>query len=325
MLKEFQMPAIQNSEYQRPKWCLNAHMETIYPALFRKVKNIPPFESQRITTPDQDFLDLFWSKQGSQKCVILQHGLEGSADRPYITGMAKCFFENGFDTLTWNYRGCGDEINRTELFYHSGATYDLDLVISHALPKYDEVYLVGFSLGGNLTLKYLGEAERNQKIKKAVAISAPLDLDAGVDHLHGKSGLIYEKRFLKNLRKKVISKHEVMPDKISIEHLKKVKTLRDFDDHYTAPIHGFDDAEHYYSECSSKFFLSGIQTKTLILNASNDPFLSQESLDANLTKDLPNVQLEITKHGGHVGFIDHQSKYYWSEQRALDFCMDSSD
>jgi len=297
-------------------------METIYPALFRKVKNVPPATQEQISTPDGDFLDIFWRKQKSRKIVIIQHGLEGDAHRPYVTGMAKHFFENGFDTLTWNFRGCGEELNKTARFYHSGATDDLDLVVNQAITSYDEIYLVGFSLGGNLTLKYLGEAERSPKIKAAVAVSAPLDLDAGVDKLHGLNGLIYEKRFIRNLRKKVIRKNQLMPEAISTKQLKKVKTLRDFDDYYTAPLHGFKDATDYYARCGSNFFLKNIQTKTLILNAINDPILSKESFDHSLTKDLKFVTMETTDHGGHVGFISKNEDPYWSEKRALEFCLE---
>lgn len=316
------MPAKDNFDYTRPKRFFSSHLETIYPALFRKVKKVAPATHQRVDTPDGDFLDLDWRKQGCSRLVIIQHGLEGSSDRPYMLGMAKCFYENGYDVLTWNFRGCSGEMNRTARFYHSGATEDLDSVVQAALPDYEDISLVGFSLGGNLTLKYLGEASRYPQVRRGVAISAPLDLDAGVDKLHTANGLIYEKRFLRNLKKKIREKAFLMPDQIDVNKLRQVKTLRDFDDHYTAPLHGFQDATDYYRQCSAKYFLKGIKVPTLILNSINDPLLSQESVDHELTADLPLVHLETTKHGGHVGFYQKSSQpYFWSEWRALEFCQ----
>jgi predicted alpha/beta-fold hydrolase len=317
------MPASINYDYKRPKFFISSHWETIYPAFFRKIKNLPLVTRQRIETPDADFLDLDWMKQGANKVVIIQHGLEGSSTRPYVQGMAKCFYDNGFDVLAWNFRGCSGEINKTPRFYHSGATDDLDLVVNRAL-DYEEIYLVGFSLGGNLTLKYLGEAKRNEKIKKAVVISVPLDLDKGVHALHTARGLIYEKRFIRNLKAKVHQKASLYPDTLKTEDLALVKTLWDFDEYFTAPLHGFDGAVDYYRKCSAKFFLKGISIPTLIINAQNDPILSRESLDMNLTKDLSNVSMELTKHGGHVGFIaNHPKGYYWSEERAVKYCLEN--
>ncbi len=317
------MPAYINYSYNRPKIFLSCHLETIYPAFFRKIKNLPLVTRQRIETPDYDFLDLDWMKQGANKVVIIQHGLEGGSTRPYVQGMAKCFYDHGFDVLAWNFRGCSGEMNKTSRFYHSGATDDLDLVVNQAL-DYEEIYLVGFSLGGNLTLKYLGEAKRNNKIKKAVAISVPLDLDKGVNALHTSRGLIYEKRFIRNLKSKVRLKASLYPDTLSTKNLALVKTLWDFDEYFTAPLHGFDGAVDYYRKCSAKFFLKGISIPTLIINAQNDPILSPESLDMNLTKDLSNVSMELTKHGGHVGFISkHPKGYYWSEERAVKYCLEN--
>ncbi|MEQ8239911.1 MAG: alpha/beta fold hydrolase, partial [Cyclobacteriaceae bacterium] len=143
--------------YQRPKVLFNGHIETIYPALFRKV-TLPTLPvRERITTVDDDFLDIDWYRNGKNKVVILQHGLEGSSDRPYILGMARAFLLQSFDVCAWNFRGCSGEVNKAKIFYHSGATYDLENVVNHASKEYDQIFLVGFSLGGNLTLKYLGE------------------------------------------------------------------------------------------------------------------------------------------------------------------------
>lgn len=317
------MPAKHNTLYRRPGGFWSGHLETIYPALFRKVSGIRGPERKRIETPDGDFLDLDWWTEGSKRLLILQHGLEGSSDRAYILGMAKHFLGNGFDVLAWNFRGCSGEMNRTARYYHSGATDDLDLVVNVAAAQYQDITLLGFSLGGNLTLKYLGEAARDEKIKRAVAISTPLDLDAGSDNLMKLKNRLYERRFLNNLRKKIIEKADAMPNKIDRSLLKKVKTLRDFDEYYTAPLHGFKNAADYYARCSSKFFLKGIQVPTLILNALNDPLLTGESLDPQVVNGLKNIYFETTDHGGHVGFVEKsKAGVYWSEKRALKFCLD---
>lgn len=315
------MPATHNTTYKRPFGFFSGHWETIYPALFRKVYDLVPPQRERITTPDGDFLDLDWWKSGNSRILILQHGLEGSSDRPYILGMARHFLKNSYDVLAWNFRGCSGAMNRKARFYHSGATDDLQTVVDQAGKEYEDITLIGFSLGGNLTLKYLGEKSRDSRIKRAIAISAPLDLDTGADNLKRAENRLYELRFLKNLRKKVIEKSQLIPGKISTQLLSKVKSLRDFDEYYTAPLHGFASARDYYQQCSSKFFLPGIQIPTLILNAVNDPLLSRESFDANLVNGLQNVFMETTTHGGHVGFVDrNRNGVYWSEKRALEFC-----
>lgn len=316
------MPATHNSAYKRPKQFFSGHMETIYPALFRKVPQVGLPKRQRIKTLDEDFLDLDWWQKGNKRLVILQHGLEGSSDRAYILGMSKIFQQHDYDVLAWNFRSCGGEMNLTKRYYHSGATEDLDHVVQEVLPLYDDITLIGFSLGGNLTLKYLGETQRDAKIKRAVVISAPLDLAAGAENLKTLKGYIYEKRFLGNLKRKVMEKSIHLPEDIDKSLLKMVRSLKDFDDYYTAPLHGFKDAADYYTQCSSRHFLKDIKIPTLIVNALNDPILSKESFDHSLTKDLKNVFLETTTHGGHVGFILFNGDgYYWSEKRALEFCL----
>ncbi|MBI3219183.1 MAG: alpha/beta fold hydrolase [Bacteroidetes bacterium] len=302
--------------YEAPSLLFHPHAETIWPALFRKVPLIP-YQRERISTPDDDFLDLDWLRQGSNKLVIVSHGLEGNTSRAYIKGMAKHFFENGYDVLAWNYRGCSGEMNRQLRFYHSGATDDLSWVINHAAPNYESIYLIGFSLGGNLTLKYMGEGNTNNKIKKAIVFSVPLELHTSCLQILKPSNWMYHYRFLKGLKAKVVEKAKHRSD-LNVSHLDRIKTLIEFDNHFTAPIHGFADAIDYYKKCSSLYFLSGIQIPTLIVNAKNDPFLSKDCYPDLLTGSA--VKLEIPARGGHVGFAQfHQNGLYWSELKAFDF------
>ena len=319
------MPLLQSSTYQRPKYLFNGHLETVYPAIFRKLELIPT-QKERIETHDGDFLEIDWHQRGNSKLVVISHGLEGNSSRAYILGMAKEALNNGFDVLAWNYRGCGEELNRKAIFYHSGATYDLDTIIQHASQQYEEIFLIGFSLGGNLTLKYLGEKrKRTPKIKKGVAISVPLDLGSSCDQISKTAFGLYTKRFLKTLRQKVEKKAKLFPAEFDLAKFSTIQTLRDFDDTFTGPLHGFGDAEEYYQTNSSLQFLSGISIPTLVLNAKNDPFLSPSCYPIELANKLDQVYFEFPKHGGHVGFMSADSeKRLYSESRAVEFiCQDS--
>jgi uncharacterized protein len=314
------MPIINSSAFKRPKWLFNGHLETIYPALFRKVTLQNP-ERERISTPDHDFLDLDWYRQNSPRLVLISHGLEGNSTRPYMLGMVKEFVRNGFDVLTWNYRGCSGDLNQKPIFYHSGATYDLNTVILHAQSHYEEIFLVGFSLGGNLTLKFIGEKKYyNPKVKKAVAISVPLDLGKSCHKISSGENILYSKRFLNSLKEKVQKKALSFPKQLDLNKLNFVKTLRDFDDLFTGPLHGFQDAEEYYQVNSSLHFLDKIEIPTLVLNAQNDPFLSDTCFPNQLGKKLESVFFEFPKHGGHVGFSSAKAeKTYYSEARSVEF------
>ena len=314
------MPLLENLTYIRPKWLFNGHLETIYPSLFRKVAAPNPAR-ERITTSDGDFLDLDWYRKGKSKLVIISHGLEGNSTRAYMLGMVNSFLKNDYDVLTWNFRSCSDEMNKQVIFYHSGATYDLDLVVQHVYDYYDEINLVGFSLGGNLTLKYLGEKGNSlAKIHRGVAISVPLHLGSSSKKISETENTLYSKRFLRSLKKKVIDKSAAHPGQIPVETLRNIKTLADFDDFFTGPLHGFADAEEYYEVNSSLYFLDQIKVPTLVLNALNDPFLSEKCFPKILAKSLNQVYFEFPKHGGHVGFSPANSeKPYYSEQRAVEF------
>lgn len=302
-----------------------SHLETMLPGLLRSPKKIVPVY-EKIPTPDGDFLELDWYHKKSSLLAIISHGLEGNSDRAYMKGMAKIFIDNNYDALCWNYRGCGSSLNIKPKLYHSGATYDLDTVVTHAVSKgYEDIILIGFSLGGNLTLKYAGEQGESQgsKIKAVITFSVPLDLSAGCDQLSVAENWMYSKRFIKKLKKKVKLKHRQFPDKIHLNGLAEIKDLRSFDDRYTGPIHGFKGATDYYEKCSALSYLSHITVPTLIVNAKNDPFLPKECYPYELIDSLANITLETPDHGGHVGFMEiNKQGYYWSEKRALSFVVE---
>nr|MBI1232702.1 alpha/beta fold hydrolase [Cytophagales bacterium] len=313
------MPVIKNQNYVHPYLMFNGHIQTIVPAIWGR-RIALPFDRERITTPDGDFLDIDWLRVSSDRLLIISHGLEGNSRRPYMMGMANIFFSHGWDVVSWNFRSCSGEMNRRPVFYHSGATADLETVISHTAKNYAEVYLVGFSLGGNLTLKYLGEDHPSTpKISKAVAVSVPLDLSGSSDKIGQRENILYANRFLRTLKWKIVQKARVFPE-IQVKNLDKIKTIRQFDDVYTGPLHGFEGADDYYAKCSSLGFLPNIAAKVLILNAKNDPFLSGSCYPEEIGTQLTRVFMEFPDNGGHVGFAPRKlTDVFWSEKRAFEF------
>ncbi|MCH9661342.1 MAG: alpha/beta fold hydrolase [Bacteroidetes bacterium] len=300
----------------------NGHFSTIYSAKLRQGPKLLQ-ERERIILADDDFIDLDWSYSPSptRKVAILLHGLEGNAQRIYMRGHARKLIENGWDVCAINYRGCSGEDNMSYTSYNAGKTDDLQTVISTILHKdfYTDISLVGFSLGGNLLLKYLGEQPVLPKqISKGIAISAPLNLKGSLSRLEESQNWIYRTSFLYNLKKKYKIKMEKHPEYMNMGILKNIKSLKDFDDIYTAPAHGFNDAYDYYDKNSSLQFLPNIRVPILILNALNDTFLSPECYPFTLSEKRKNIYLETPKHGGHVGF--HQtSETYYSESRTVQF------
>lgn len=315
------MPLI-TSNYNPPFIFKNGQWSTIYFGLSRKVHGVEQ-KRERITLVDGDFMDLDWSfsSKKSNKVVILLHGLEGHAQRPYITGPAKQFNLSGYDACAVNYRACSGETNTLFRSYHSGATEDLDAVINHILEtkKYTEIYLKGISLGGNLVLKYLGERDVVPKeIKAGMAISAPCNLHSSLIELLSFKNVLYAKRFKNHLIEKLKLKQQKFPDRISDSEIASIKTLKDFDDIYTSRAHGFIDALDYYKQCSSLQFLPNIKTPVLIINAKNDTFLGLECYPYQEAKNNPNLFLETPKYGGHVGFYGAENITY-TEKRVINF------
>jgi predicted alpha/beta-fold hydrolase len=308
------------STFQPPVFLRNGHVQTILAALMPRSLNMH-FERERLELPDGDFLDLRWLRKQRNRLAILSHGLEGCADDPSIRGMAATLDNAGWDTLAWNFRGCGDEPNRLLRFYHSGATGDLDSVIRHATAHYSRIALVGFSLGGNLTLKYLGEAKPHPAVIAAAAISAPVDLAASARALDERlSNRIYLRRFLKRLVAKVEAKALRFPDQLDARGGRAIRSFQKFDDRYTAPLHGFRDAADYWKRSSARQYLLKITVSTLLLNARNDPFFTPECFPFPEAEENPNLFLEAPDSGGHLGFIDlaHGSQP-WSERRVVEF------
>ncbi|WP_018343902.1 YheT family hydrolase [Cytophaga aurantiaca] len=315
------MPLI-SSTYKRPLFLPNKHLETIYPALFRPDAQVLA-EHERLELPDGDFLDLDWYRQGSDKLFILSHGLEGSSQSSYLRWMVKRLLAEGWDVLAWNFRGCSPAPNRLLRFYHSGESNDLRLLLNLAVypGSYQQFVLVGFSMGGNVTLKYLGEQKNDldPRLKCAVTFSVPCDLASGAVHLAKWQSRVYMARFMKSLKVKIQEKATRYPQ-LNTSKLKDIHTFLVFDEMYTAPLHGFKSAQEYWRLNSSRFFIPDIKLPTLLITAANDPFLTPECYPIEEAKQMDTFFLEIPETGGHCGFSQfNNTGFYWSEERCVEF------
>ena len=322
------MPLIP-STYKPKRPFTNGHLNTIYAAKIRKVKGLS-YHRERIDLSDGDFLDIdfsFAQSKSTSTIAIIVHGLEGHAKRPYMQGTASLLNKQGFDCASINLRGCSGEDNAKIRSYHSGASEDLSDVVNYILSKnkYKNLFLCGFSLGGNLILKYLGETRsRPNNIVAAVAVSTPVDLYDSLGALEQRKNWVYRWSFLKDLRKKYHAKLKVFPKELSKENYRKIKSLMLFDELYTAPANGFKNALNYYTKSSSRQFLPNIKIPTLIINALDDSFLNEKCYPKEEAAQSKNLFLEMPAFGGHVGFIENQAHTY-CEQRTLQFFQDYLD
>ncbi len=315
------MPLV--SSTYRPDWPFNnGHFSTVYSAKIRPMPKLIQ-EREALILQDGDFIDLDWSYASPKatRLVVLLHGLEGNAQRTYIKGVGRILVAKGWDIAAVNYRGCSGYPNNKLQSYNAGKTDDLHEVLLQILEKdrYHEIALVGFSLGGNLAMKYLGErSDFPKQISKAVAISSPLDLKQSLERLNEWDNWAYRKVFMASMRRKFKEKAKRFPEQLDIKNLKHVRSIRSFDDLYTAPAHGFTDADDYYAKCSSGIFLPRVTVPLLLLNARNDSFLSENCFPFELASHSKNIYLETPKYGGHVGFHKSNAIYY-NESRTLEF------
>ncbi|MFI8377648.1 YheT family hydrolase [Leeuwenhoekiella sp. NPDC079379] len=317
------MPLIE-STYTAKGPFKNTHFNTIFAAKLRRVYGVKQ-KRERVVLSDGDFIDIDWSysknTETQSKTVLLFHGLEGTAKRTYMLGTVKQLIHNGYDCAAINLRSCSGEINTKLRSYHSGASEDVAEIISHinAIKETTQLYLCGFSLGGNLILKYLGEnRERPDNIIAAVAISTPIDLFDSLGALEKRGNWVYRWSFLKDLRAKYKMKLLNFPEGLNAENYKKIKSLRLFDEYYTAPAHGFKNALDYYTKSSSSQFLKQIKVPVLLLNAKDDSFLNEKCYPVSVSKSHKFIHLEMPDRGGHVGFMTTKRTTY-NEERTLAF------
>jgi predicted alpha/beta-fold hydrolase len=315
------MPLLNADNYNPPFFLRNGHTNTMFPFLFRK-KGTHFQTRKRYHTPDGDFMDVDWCVKPNQKrLAVLLHGLEGSSSSQYIVGATAALSQNSFDIAAINFRSCSGEMNLLPVSYHSGWTDDLHHFLTTNTHAYVEIFICGFSLGGNVTLKYGcdGRYRLDERIKAIAGISVPCDLRGSSKKIMEYKNYLYEQAFLKTLKEKMKLKHLQFPDKVDISQLKSVKTLWDFDEYFTAPVHGFDGAEHYYHQCNSLQYLAGLTLPTLMVNALDDTFLSPSCYPFSIAKDHQLLTLMTPRYGGHVGFTTFGSPHYWTETVILDF------
>jgi predicted alpha/beta-fold hydrolase len=303
----------------RPAWWLpGPHLQTIYPSLLRQRRH-PGLKRERIELPDGDFVDLDWARGNGRALVVILHGLEGSLESHYTGGILTALREAGYRAVLMYFRGCSGEPNRLARRYHSGDTADLRHVLAHIAMRGERqpLAVVGYSLGGNVLLKALGEGAGMESVGTAVAVSVPFDLARTARRLEQGFSRIYQRYLLNRLRRSYRAKLPLHDLPVTGEQLDELDTFRKFDDTVTAPLHGFRDVDDYYARASSRQYLRAITTPTLILHAEDDPFIPADAIPAD--EELgPGVILELSRHGGHVGFVAGTVPFrarYWLETR----------
>jgi len=307
----------------------NRHIQTSYATLFRK-PFLKDFKQEEFTLSDGDFIEIYWQNKpnpsDNSNIVLIFHGLAGSYKSPYIQGVVNTLCKEGFSCAVVHFRGCGEKENRLARSYHSGETQDnLEyLQFIHKTYPQTKIFCIGYSLGANMLLKLLGELKQNSFITAAVAVSAPMQLEIAAKTIDSGTAKIYQKRLLDELKLSLLKKFDSYDFEKLInlkkEDLQKMRSIREFDEHYTAPIHGFLSANDYYAKNSARQFLKDIQTPTLIIHAQDDPFMTPEVIPKK--EELSKyITLEVSKQGGHVGFVGGSlfKPEYWLETRIAAF------
>lgn len=319
----------------RPAWWLkNPHLQTMYPALLRKSPKLAR-QRERLDTPDGDVVDLDWYGRRRDAIVILLHGLAGSSDSGYIVGLQQALVGCGYGSVALNFRGCGGSPNRLARCYHAGDTADIDFVYQTLRRRYPQAALaaVGFSLGGNVLLKWLGEKGDSLALQAAVAVSVPLLLAECASKLDDGFSKVYRWYLLGELKRYMRRKRQYLESRGLAEEAEKLRALGDlsairsfwqYDDRVVARLHGFNDVHDYYRQSSSRRFLPAIRVPTLLLQAADDPFMTPAVLPAR-NELAPLTLLEVSQGGGHVGFVggDSMPGGYWLERRIPAFLADA--
>lgn len=319
------MPLVVESKYVAPSFFYrNPHVSTIYMGRFKKTTP-PDYQRHRLELTDGDFLDIDFIHKNPKKAIILCHGLEGASNRTYNNTSAKYFLQNDFSVFAWNNRSCSGEINRLPKLYHHGVVEDFSEMVDFVLDKnFEEIYLLGFSMGGAQIMNYLGSTDVDARIKAAVAVSTPIQLKSSAETLKRGFNKVYLKNFTRKISKKLKAKAVQFPDAVDWGKLKQIRTFDEIDEFFTAPLHGFMGREDYYEKASPAYVMKKIQTPVLVLNAWDDPFLGEECYPIDFAKNHAFVYLETPKNGGHCAFPLKNSEFSYSEIRALEFFKDKN-
>jgi len=301
-------------------WCRGPHRQTLWPFLFR-LRPRPSYRRERLELRDGDFIDLDWSGPSEAgTTVVMLHGLEGSSASHYIRALSRRLAAAGIRSVVMHQRGCSGEPNRLTRFYHGGETQDLRRVLAYLRDTLEPVplYAVGYSLGGNMLLKWLGEAGADAMLEAAVAVSVPFRLEIGAKRLERGLSRLYQAHLLRSMKRSVALKKQRMAHPVDSRELAACRTFEKIDNCLTAPLHGFRDARDYYERSSCRPFLGSIRVPTLILHARDDPFLTPTAVPRAEELASP-VRLELSKHGGHCGFIEDLRLTSALDRYATDF------
>jgi len=312
---------IATSRFSPAWWLRNRHLQTIVPNTFRPLPRLQ-IQRERIELPDGDFVDADWTSGKEGPIVILLHGLEGSRDSRYAAWMLKRLHDDGYRAVLLHFRSCSGELNRKANAYHSGHTDDFDYFLRRlrAREPGTNFAAIGYSLGGNALLKWLGEHPAEHLLKTAVAVSVPFRLNLCSDAIDRGFARVYQAHLLRRMLRTAKRKLHLIHDAGHQPDIAAIRSFRDFDEALTAPLHGFESAADYYERCSSVQFLRNITTPTLVLHAADDPFMTPETVPQNAELS-PAVSLELSRHGGHVGFVGGRWPWkpeYWLERRILE-------
>ena len=301
------------SQFRAPWWLRNPHFQTMYPNLPWAWPSRPELRREILELPDGDITAVDWlveadSLPDSAPLLIILHGLEGSAESPYARMLMEVAFDRGWRSCVLYFRDCGDYRNRLPRRYHAGETNDLrhflsQLQLQRPSGNAGPLLAVGYSLGGNVLLKYLGESQSETPLAAATAICVPLDLHVCARALNTGLSTIYQRHLLKLMKESVVRKFDRYTATFDWDRAMNAKTFAEFDNFITAPLHGFNGVNDYYDQCSATHFLSNIERPTLIINSLDDPFMTPDVLPT-ADKLSDDVTLEVAKNGGHVGFID---------------------
>jgi predicted alpha/beta-fold hydrolase len=316
------------SVYRAPRWLPGGQLQTIY-AYYLRSSAAVRYRRERWETPDEDFIDLDWldeSGDGS-RLLVLFHGLEGCSRSHYALSLMHEVGRQGFHGVIPHFRGCSGETNRLKRAYHAGDSNEIDWILRRIKERraIGRIYAVGISLGANMLLKWLGEQRERALdiVDSAVAVSTPVDLRVAARQLDsGWNKLIYTSHFLRTMKRKVLAKIDACGLQLDAAAIRRASTFRELDDVYTAPLHGFKNAQDYWQRASSKPWLKYIRVPTLLINARNDPFFREDLLPAPETISS-SVTLDYPESGGHVGFVTGRFPGHlrWLPQRILSFVM----
>lgn len=322
-MKNNDMNKSTDDEFTPAWWLANPHLQTVWSTFWNNGFDTPPVRRERFELSDGDFVDLDWVGGSIGPRVLILHGLAGSIESPYAKRILQTLHNNGWRGIFMHFRGCSGEPNRLARSYHSGDTGDVAEVVQalKAREPHSPIYAVGYSLGGNVLLKWLGETGADNVLQGAVAISVPFQLHHAASRLQQGFSQIYQWWLLRGLHHDLLDKFKTMPSPIDLDELPKWRTFWEFDDKVTAPLHGFNDANDYYQQASCHPYLPKIIVPTLVLHALDDPFLTPEVIPK--PHELSSaITLEVYPQGGHVGFIGGSTfgkPYYWLEPRILKF------